>query len=226
MMICVGAWAMSKHFLYTLVFDCDPEPVVFYVGHTKDPKRREAEHRIAARDVRNTEYKYQWCRELAAVDTAWDFVVVGEIEDDEDSEYAWILKFARRNQDLGLSFIDGLPLTNMKAGDFLDEILADRTIRTADDIKAYRQRRIEESKPTGLYKRSELDYFNPTPRPLTERAQILADWMRESAPCEFQDFEAEKKRQKEEEYEKMINDPERIERIKAETLRLMAEEDK
>ena len=46
---------MSKHFLYTLVFDCDPEPVVFYVGHTNDPKRRETEHRSAARDLKNTE---------------------------------------------------------------------------------------------------------------------------------------------------------------------------
>jgi hypothetical protein len=134
---------MSKesHYLYALTFDASPRPVVFYVGHTNNPKRRETEHRASAKDLSNTEYKYQWCRQLEAVDVAWDFVVIGEIEDDEDAEYEWVLKFARDNHSKGITFIDDLPLTNMKAGDFLAEILDRTDIRTKQDIKKYRTER-------------------------------------------------------------------------------------
>lgn len=127
-----------KHYLYTLVFDAEPEPVVFYVGHTNDPDRRRREHIQAVKNHENTEYKYQWCRSLAEVGLSWDLVVIDEIADDEDSEYAWVLKFARHNQSLGIKFIDDLPLTNMRAGDFLTEILAIPEIKTADDIREYR----------------------------------------------------------------------------------------
>jgi len=128
----------ERHYLYTLVFDAAPDPVVFYVGHTNNPKRRETEHKSSAKDAANTEYKYQWCRQLEAVGVDWQFVVVGEILDDEDSEYEWVLKFARDNQSKGISFIAGLPLTNMKAGDFLGEILHRTDINTAAEIRQYR----------------------------------------------------------------------------------------
>jgi hypothetical protein len=127
-----------KQYLYTLVFDADPQPVVFYVGRTNDPERRLAEHRRAVKDQEHTEYKYQWARSLAEVGLSWDLVVIDEIDDDEDSEYAWVLKFARDNQTKNISFIDGLPLTNMKAGDFLTEIISIPQIQTANDIREYR----------------------------------------------------------------------------------------
>jgi hypothetical protein len=200
---------MTKHYLYTLVFDADPEPVVFYVGHTKDPKRREVEHRLAAKDPANTEYKYQWCRELAAVGVPWAFVVVDEIEDDEDSEYAWILKFARRNQDLGIKFIDELPLTNMKAGDFLEEILADRTITTREEIREYRHQRSQA-----------VSYQRVRP---TERAQQIIDSELAAAEQSRLDSYRQQRLQvaKDLAYEQMLNDPERQRRIQTETLKLM-----
>ena len=127
-----------KHYLYTLVFDADPQPVVFYVGRTNHPERRLAEHRRAVKDEAHTEYKYTWARQLEEIGVTWDLVVIDEIEDDEDSEYAWVLKFARDNQERGIAFIDNLPLTNMKRGDFLSEMIGIPTIQTARDIREYR----------------------------------------------------------------------------------------
>lgn len=204
---------MTQHYLYTLVFDAEPEPVVFYVGHTGDPKRRETEHRTAARDSANTEYKYQWARELAAVGIKWDFVVIGLIEDDEDSEYEWILKFARRNQDLGITFIDELPLTNMRAGDFLEEILADRTITTREEIREYRHQRSQA-----------VNYQRVRP---TAKAQSIID--NELAAAEQSRLEGYQQQRekvaKDLAYEQMINDPERQRRIQTETLKLMLLDD-
>jgi len=127
-----------KQYLYTLVFDAEPTPVVFYVGRTNDPKRRLQEHRQSVKNLEHTEYKYQWARNLESIGVAWDLVVIDEIEDDEDSEYAWVLKFARDNQEKGITFIDDLPLTNMKAGDFLSEMISITSIQTGQDIREYR----------------------------------------------------------------------------------------
>ena len=219
---------MTQHSLYGLCFMIGDEPVIFYVGHTNNVERRRSEHRNNPFNPNHAEYmthKYQWCRALRDMGMDYDLVViVDDIGTDEDSEYAWIIKIARDNEDKGRTFYDDLPLTNMKAGDFLSEILADRSISTASDIKDYRQRRIEDSKPTGFYKRSELDYFNPTPRPLTQRAQDLAEWMNSQVDEPFADMERRKKQQREEQYQKMITDPARIARIQAETQRLMEQE--
>jgi len=127
-----------KQYLYTLVFDAEPVPAVFYVGRTNDPKRRHAEHKLAVKNPEHTEYKYQWCRSLEEVGLTWDLVVVGEIDDDEDSEYEWVLKFARDNQEKNITFFDDLPLTNMKAGDFLSEMISIKSIQTKQDIREYR----------------------------------------------------------------------------------------
>lgn len=203
---------MSKHFLYTLVFDANPEPVVFYVGHTNDPKRRATEHRSSARDPENTEYKYRWCRELASIGVKWDFVVVGEIEDDEDAEYEWVLKFARHNQKLGIEFIDGLPLTNMKAGDFLSEILTDRTITSREEIKQYRIKR--EQNKTINYQR---DGVAPT-----AKAQAIIDSVQAQAAQSRLAGYREQKRKVEADlkYQHLLDDPERKRKIATETLRL------
>lgn len=202
---------MAKHFLYTLVFDADPEPVVFYVGHTNDPKRRATEHRSSARDPENTEYKYRWCRELANIGIKWDFVVVGEIDADEDSEYEWVLKFARRNQKLGIDFIDGLPLTNMKAGDFLSEILTDKTITTREEIRRYRIKR--EQNKTINYQRV---------KPTAQAQAIIDEELIAAEQSRLDAYRTERLHvERALKHEQMLNDPERQRRIKTETLRLM-----
>jgi len=127
-----------KQYLYTLVFDADPKPVVFYVGRTNDPERRFKEHKLAVKNHEHTEYKYTWARQLEEVGLTWDLVVIDEIEDDEDSEYAWVLRFARDNQEREITFFDDLPLTNMKAGDFLTELIKIPSIQTKQDIREYR----------------------------------------------------------------------------------------
>jgi hypothetical protein len=125
-------------YLYTLVFDADPKPVIFYVGRTNDPKRRVSEHKLAVKNLEHTEYKYSWARQLEEVGVSWDLVTICEIDDDEDSEYEWVLRFARDNQERGISFLDDLPLTNMKRGDFLSEMISIKSIQTAQDIREYR----------------------------------------------------------------------------------------
>lgn len=213
---------MSKpHYLYALVFDAEPEPVVFYIGHTNNPKRRETEHKACALDPTSTEYKYQWCRKLAEVDVEWSFVVLGEIEDDEDAEYEWVLKFARRNSARGIKFIDDLPLTNMKAGDFLGEILADKTITTKQQIKQYRQQRAQ-LKTINYNRNSE----GITPAPISPQAQLLRDYLAAAGEASQAKTEEERLRaeQRAKNYVKMLNDPARKARIEAETERLIQED--
>jgi hypothetical protein len=127
--------------VYGLCFDTtDYGPVVFYVGRTGDAKARASSHRSSAKDLKDNTYKYQFCRELDTAGIEWRLeVLVDSVEDTEDSEYEWVLKFARHNQSQGIEFYNGMPLTNMKAGDFLDEMLRDKTVVTAEDIKLYRQ---------------------------------------------------------------------------------------
>jgi hypothetical protein len=204
----------EPHYLYTLTFDAEPQPVVFYVGHTNNPKRRETEHRASVKDLSNTEYKYQWCRELEAVGIKWDFVVLGEIEKSDDAEYEWVLKFARDNSSRGISFIEDLPLTNMKRGDFLEEILADKSISTKAEIAAYRQQR----------KTRVTSYNAESGEMVAYGAEILKE-LQDSA--DIKRIEAHEQRikqiEREQRHQEMLASPERAERIRLETLRLEAE---
>jgi len=210
----------EKHYLYTLVFDAAPDPVVFYVGHTNNPKRRETEHKSSAKDAANTEYKYQWCRQLEAVGVDWQFVIVGEIANDEDSEYEWVLKFARDNQSKGISFIAGLPLTNMKAGDFLGEILDRKDINTAAEIRQYRT--VERVRNISYQREPEqsADYQG------TDRSRQFEQYLTElgaASSAETAELrQAAEARAKK--YLKMLNDPVRLKRIQEETERLMRED--
>ena len=126
--------------VYVLLADNNGEPYAFYVGCTNDLKEREAAHRRAAFNSKHAEYmtyKYQWIRHLAEQGQDFVFEVVEEncVTDDAD-EYSYVLRAADANKQAGRSFFDGLPLTNMKAGDFLDEMLADK-VRTPAAIRQF-----------------------------------------------------------------------------------------
>lgn len=213
------------HYLYTLVFDADPKPVVFYVGRTNAPKRREAEHRYAVKNLHNQEYKYQWCRELEAIGITWSLVVICEIEDEEDSEYEWILKFARDNRDNNIEFIDGMPLTNMKRGDFLEEMINNPNIQTKQDIINFRDSIRRAAQPKGFSKVSDWVFDGVAPQPQSETARAMVDWLTNNAEGKFQEVAEKRSKDVEAEYQKMINNPERIERIKQQTLKLIAEDE-
>ena len=129
-------------YIYSLGFKPTPdsERVVFYIGRTQDPARRSTDHKTAVHLTdKHNEYKYQWARNLEACGIDWDFKLETDmpIEDNKYSEYAFVLKYARANEAAGIHFIDGMPLTNMKAGDFLIEILEFKDIKTADEIKTW-----------------------------------------------------------------------------------------
>ena len=132
------------HTLYTLSFGSGDDTAVFYVGCTNDVARREREHRTNPFNSNHNEYntfKYQFIRQLKEIGLDFAFTALHEIEEDADSEYEWVLQFARANQVAGRTFIDGHPLTNMKAGDFLSEILNRPEVRTRSDIQHYRASR-------------------------------------------------------------------------------------
>lgn len=135
---------MTTSTLYVLAFEAGNEPIVFYVGHTTDVERRRQEHMMNPLNPNHAEYntyKYQWARSLIETGIEYKLIPLHKIETDDDTEYEWILKFARRNAEAGIAFYDGYPLTNMKAGDFLGEILHRTEITTAEQITNYRRQR-------------------------------------------------------------------------------------
>jgi|TARA_R110000851_G_scaffold281128_1_gene434540 hypothetical protein len=110
----------------------DPD-IKFYVGCTSDITRRASEHKNNAVNQNHKEYntyKYRFIRELNDNNVVWDLSVLStEIEVDETTdEYSWILKIARENEIKDHLFYDDTPLTNMKAGDFLEEMLKDKEL--------------------------------------------------------------------------------------------------
>lgn len=138
----------KQTYVYSLGFKPteDSERVVFYIGRTEDPARRQSDHKTAAQlTEKHQEHKYQWIRLLEASGIEWDFKLETDtpIPDNRYSEYAFVLKYARANTDAGIHFIDGNPLTNMKAGDFLVEILEMRDVKAADQIETEHKRIIQ-----------------------------------------------------------------------------------
>lgn len=136
--------------VYGLFFeDSESNLYIFYVGCTNNVERRRREHEVRAFNAAHAEYdtyKYQFCRLLRQQGLEYRMEVLApeaEISDRSD-EYSWILLFADHNRRAGIEYYDGYPLTNMKAGDFLAEMLREPTVRTADQIRQYRQRRAQE----------------------------------------------------------------------------------
>lgn len=217
----------EKHLVYGLAFVVNDKPIIFYVGHTKDEARRRKEHMTNPFNEHHAEYatmKYKWCRSLKELGIEYDLFVINDcLETDEDSEYATILQVARDNQKNKHFFFDDLPLTNMKAGDFLSEMLADSTITTAEDIKQFKIKKTQAAQQAksvnytrGLPDESAGWKNNPKKAHVIDQAVILAE---KQVVADYQ--VKARKLARELKHEQMLNDPERQRRIEAETMRLM-----
>ena len=212
----------ETHHIYGLQFQVADDTIVFYVGHTNDLERRADEHAKNSANPRHAEYhteKYQWCRSLREQGLQFELVPLQLFAStDEDSEYEWILRQARLNIAAGISFYEGSPLCNMKGGDFIWEMMAEKQIRTAKDIKTFRQnkQKIERER------RSYLRDFSGDAVP-TEQAQRIIDWLHRDGERRQQlaDVEAKRQQDRAAKYDTMLNDSERINRIKQETERMM-----
>ena len=131
--------------VYALYFEYDGDKVPFYVGCSNNIDRREKEHKRNA--YLKAEYntnKYRFIRELDATETTWWLEILTEEfdVDEKTDEYSWILQLAEDNRVAGLGdAFWGYPLTNMKAGDFVSEMLADKEYNdySPAGVKAYRK---------------------------------------------------------------------------------------
>ncbi len=91
-------------YIYSL---CIKGGLPFYVGRTNDLARRMGEHRRAAA-AGDTETKYQVIRDILAGGDEWEYVVLAEVDSDEQPyEDFWVYTL----------LCEGYPLANMKAGD-------------------------------------------------------------------------------------------------------------
>ena len=214
---------MSKHHhIYALQFVVDDAPIVFYVGHTTDLERRADEHGNNSKNPNHAEYnteKYQWARSLDEQQIAWRLEPLQLYAvADEDSEYEWILRQSRQNILAGISFYNGHPLCNMKGGDFIWEMMADKTINRAKDIKEFRLNKLKIERERRSYIRD----FTTT-RSAPEHVENIISWLKRDGERRSQlaDDEARRIQNQDVKYNTMLNDPERIKRIKAETERMM-----
>lgn len=212
----------KHHHIYGLQFVANDQPIVFYVGHTNDLERRSDEHLRNSQNPRHAEYnteKYQWCRSLREQGLEFELVPLQlAAVADEDSEYEWILRQARTNILAGVSFYDGSPLCNMKGGDFIWEMMADKAIKTAKDIKTYRQKKYK----IETERRSYIRDFGGDVEP-TAQAKKIIDWLKQDGERRslLADVEAKRQQEAEGKYNAMLSDPERINRIKQQTERMM-----
>ena len=211
----------KHHHIYGLYFNLADNDIVFYVGHTNNLERRTEEHLTNAFNPEHAEYnteKYQWCRSLREQGIEYNLKPLKLwATTEDDSEYEWILRVARDNEDAGIRFYDGGLLCNMKAGDFIHEMMADRTINTAKDIADFRRNR-EKLKTE---RRSYLRDFSGS-QETTPGAQKIIDWLQADSAIRRQEAEEALKRQqiKEGKYNAMLADPARALRIKQETERM------
>jgi predicted GIY-YIG superfamily endonuclease len=206
------------HHIYGLTFNIDDMEIVFYVGHTNDLERRQEEHLANAVNPRHAEYnteKYRWCRSLREQGLEYALKPLALfIEQDEDSEYEWILRQARENIKNNISFYNGEPLCNMKAGDLLREIMANRSINTSKQIKEYRQRRAKSLADKRTFQRGEV--------PQTERGKQIMLQLQKMAEQRRAIAEEQQQRQQiqADKYAAMMADPQRQEKIRIETIAL------
>jgi len=219
---------MSKHHhIYALQFRAGDDDIVFYVGHTTDLERRAGEHQANSQNPRHAEYeteKYQWSRSLRRQGLEFELVPLQlYASTDDDSEYEWILRQARQNVLAGISFYNGHPLCNMKGGDFIWEMMADRTIRTAKDIAEFRRRKLKIEQEQRSYIRD----FSGT-RSAPEQAQNIVEWLKRDGErtMKLADDEARRIQNQEVKYNTMLNDSKRIAKIRIETERMMNDSEK
>ena len=213
----------DTHSIYALVCTIDDEEIVYYIGHTNNVERRRNEHHTNPFNPNHAEYntdKYKWSRHLKEIGQESRLVVlVEEIVADEDSEYEYILSHARMNRLKGITFYENMPLANMKAGDFLHEILNRPDIGTRQEIKAFRVAKEEA-------RRQAYDRANP----INPKTQALLDHFRQQAEiskaANAKELLASERRQAkiDDKYSTMISDPDRKKRIKEETDRLLTQD--
>jgi hypothetical protein len=214
---------MNKHHhIYALEFKAGDQDIVFYVGHTTDLERRANEHQVNSENPKHAEYdteKYQWCRSLRRQGLEFELVPLQlYASTDEDSEYEWILRQARQNVLAKISFYNGHPLCNMKGGDFIWEMMADKAIKSAKDIKEFRLNKQKIDREHRSYIR---DFAGTRSAP--EQAQNIVDWLKRDGErrSKLADDEAKLKQSRQGKYNTMLNDPERIAKIRIETERMM-----
>jgi hypothetical protein len=133
---------IMKKTVYALIADSiNDDPIIFYVGCTNDLARRSAEHRRNAFNTEHAEYntnKYKFIRDLINQNSDFRLAPIAEdVNDDENTEYEYVLMIARHNESHGHKFYN-MPLTNMRRGDFLSEMMRDKTVNTAAEIKTWR----------------------------------------------------------------------------------------
>lgn len=80
----------------------------FYVGRSIEPSRRLIEHISASKNIKNTEDKYIYIRELDSNNIEWKIEILAEITTANDYYEDWYVYKL---------LVDGHLLTNMKAGD-------------------------------------------------------------------------------------------------------------
>jgi hypothetical protein len=136
--------------VYGLVFNNGVRDICFYVGRTEDTDRRLKEHRRLCKDPLETTAKYRFIRELEEQGIEWRMEIFTNMAvDDDDTEYEWVLRIARNNRHDGIAFYNEMPLTNLRRGDMLEEMLAEPQLNTAQQIKEWRQ--IRELRKTVQY---------------------------------------------------------------------------
>lgn len=165
---------MTNKVVYGLVAESNPE-FIFYVGCTDNPHRRFNQHYTAAHSPNHPEYntnKYKFIRELDVLNCHWRMDILSSSfqVDEKHDEYSWILRAARENIENGNVFFDDQPLTNMKAGDFLEEMLADKNFQsiTPHTVKDY----IEKRKREISYERERVEHRNPMIDEIQSEAEV------------------------------------------------------